>query len=324
MQMPQPAVPQNLFSRLQEQISQYEAETGQRVSEGVLQDFLTSNLAAQASVSERQSEFQQSMALEREKMSKESEAARIGGIGSMVSTAGTLGLMASMPMGPTGATAGGKIAGAVKNIFTPSTPATMPGALTPGGEVGPISGAAMPGSFTDIGAAGGAGPAGMGPAATVGLPALGVAAMATGTEMGISALEKGKTITGATEIGTSLMPGPGTVIGYVVGSIAKATGSVICTELVKQGWASTQLLEYDAEYRQKYISDSVYSGYMKWAPIVVKLMQNVPFVSYLVAPFGLGWMKEMAHRLHPEIKGSIVGKLLLRVGIPFCRFLGGI
>ena len=128
----------------------------------------------------------------------------------------------------------------------------------------------------------------------------------------------GSLIAGAMEGGIS---GPvGAVIGGVVGLVTG--GTVICSELHRQGYITSEELELDSLYRIKYIDDETYAGYVSWATKVVELMQKSKIVTQMVRPFGVGWAKEMSHRLEPERKGSLIGKLLLKFGVPICRYIG--
>jgi len=112
----------------------------------------------------------------------------------------------------------------------------------------------------------------------------------------------------------------GAVIGGVVGLVTG--GTVICSELHRQGYITSEELELDSLYRIKYIDDETYAGYLSWAVKVVGLMQKSKIVTQMVRPFGVGWAKEMSYRLEPERKGSLIGKLLLKFGVPICRFIG--
>lgn len=121
----------------------------------------------------------------------------------------------------------------------------------------------------------------------------------------------------------SIVPGVGTVIGGVIGGVIGfiTGGSVICSELHRQGYITAEELELDFLYRVN-IDNETYTGYMSWAPKLVELMQRSGIITQLVRPFGVGWAKEMSHRLEPERKGNLIGKLLLKFGVPICRFIG--
>jgi hypothetical protein len=116
----------------------------------------------------------------------------------------------------------------------------------------------------------------------------------------------------------------GPVGGAVGGTIGKvAGGTVICSELNRQGLLSSRVVALDALYRLQYIDDDTYRGYMFVAPWVVKQMQEKAWVTKLVRPFGVAWALEMASRLKPsEFSGNKLGKLMLKVLVPLSRLLG--
>lgn len=113
----------------------------------------------------------------------------------------------------------------------------------------------------------------------------------------------------------------GAVIGAAAGLIINeaSKSSVICKELNRQGYIPDEILKLDGEFRKEYISDNVYAGYLSWANTVVKWMKKYPTVTTIVKPIGVAWAYEMAHRKDPHIcDGNILGKILLKVGVPIC------
>lgn len=101
------------------------------------------------------------------------------------------------------------------------------------------------------------------------------------------------------------------------------SGTVICSELHRQGYITDEELKLDSSYRIKYIDNNTYIGYLSWATMVVELMQKSKIITRIIKPFGIGWAREMAHRIEPENhKGSFIGKVLLKWGVPICRCIG--
>lgn len=99
-------------------------------------------------------------------------------------------------------------------------------------------------------------------------------------------------------------------------------GTVICTELYRQGFISSKELKYSTSYKKK-VSDATYQGYYWWASKLVKLMKKSELVSKIVRPFGTRWAKEMMHRLKPDkFKSNFTGKILLGIGLPVSKFIG--
>lgn len=100
-------------------------------------------------------------------------------------------------------------------------------------------------------------------------------------------------------------------------------GRVICTELVRQGHMEPWLLELDIKSCEKFIDADTYKGYRAWADWVVDKMKAKPWwVVWIAKPLALAWSYESAHKVDPQVKGSLLGKFLRLVGIPVCRFIG--
>jgi|GEM_PF-5530902 len=109
----------------------------------------------------------------------------------------------------------------------------------------------------------------------------------------------------------------GDTIQSIVEPVKKAT--VVCTELHRQGLIPAEVYEYDALYE---VPEDVYQGYLKIAaPIVAKMKKSKAFTS-AVAMIAIPTATEMASRVNPEIKGTIIGKIVLAVMIPICGFVG--
>ncbi len=113
------------------------------------------------------------------------------------------------------------------------------------------------------------------------------------------------------------------VIKQVEGIVNTVTGgSIICDELCRQGYLPRKIVKLDGEHRRKHIDRATYRGYIAWATPVVALMRRSALVTLVIAPIGRAWAYEMASRMDYHIKGSLLGKLLLKIGVPICRWLG--
>ena len=117
-------------------------------------------------------------------------------------------------------------------------------------------------------------------------------------------------------VGNLILPGIGGVVGGIIGNSA----SVICTELVINGDAPLELLARELEYA-KVVGPTVMRGYHFWAVPYVRLMRRNRAVYAITKPFALGWMHEAAARATGG-KGSLIGKLVLGIGIPLCWTIG--
>ena len=97
-------------------------------------------------------------------------------------------------------------------------------------------------------------------------------------------------------------------------------GKIICTELNRQGLLPNHILLLDREHRRKYIDDRAQAGYIMLATPIVKLMKKSKLFTQLIRPFAKGFAYESASRIDANIKGSCIGKIILQVGVPICRF----
>lgn len=94
--------------------------------------------------------------------------------------------------------------------------------------------------------------------------------------------------------------------------------TVICTELLRQGIVSQELIDLERKYQPNF-SWETYWGYRFWADSIVRMMQKSSLFSRFVAIFGVSFLKEIAHRVEPTEKGSKFGSFILKIGVPFCK-----
>ena len=108
------------------------------------------------------------------------------------------------------------------------------------------------------------------------------------------------------------------------GSNSSDDDSIICCELNRRGYLSDEILAKDAEYRENNISLEAYAGYLVVFGPMVAAMKRHTWFAQAIRPFGVAWAKEMASRVDPSMKGNILGKTLLKLGLPVCEFVGTI
>ena len=110
------------------------------------------------------------------------------------------------------------------------------------------------------------------------------------------------------------------IVGAVVGGVVGwASSTVICTELHRQGYVPKELLDLEKKYQSNFDHET-YWGYRIWADPVVRGMRRSAMLTKIVALFGKAFIEEVAHRVEPERKGSKFGSLILKVGVPLCRW----
>tara|TARA_R110002020_G_scaffold276304_3_gene491677 strand:+ start:1924 stop:3096 length:1173 start_codon:yes stop_codon:yes gene_type:complete len=99
---------------------------------------------------------------------------------------------------------------------------------------------------------------------------------------------------------------------------------VICTELHRQRKLDDATMAADKEYGEMVAEHDPHTmaGYHLWAKPVVRLMQKSKIITWIVALLALPWAREMLLRQTGNGRGSWRGRILMRLGIPLCRFLG--
>ena len=287
------------------------------------------NLAlSREGLTQNESQFQRNLDLQKEQQDDAKKAAMMQTVGNLGTTAATLYAIKGMSAP---AAAGGTATGA--------TGATVAGAGT--------------GGATATGASGASGAAGAGTTATgvssIGGTALTVAPYAVGgylaAKYGGQGVEKmagegsknvvsqfGRTIqqpyegigrpwvdelvkdesTRDTIHDTMNVLDPG---GYVINKVVEATGTVICTELHRQGLMDDETYLKDAEFgRQQDLETMV--GYHSWGIPLAGAMRKSKLTTWMVKPFALAWAENMAGG------NNLLGAFLNKIGIPICRMIG--
>lgn len=107
---------------------------------------------------------------------------------------------------------------------------------------------------------------------------------------------------------------------------AKEGGTIICTELHRQGLMSSAIFEADQSFGDLVWNTdrAVMVGYHFLARPIVRKMQQSRAFSKAVAFFAMPWAQEMAYEMGTMDKGSIFGRFIMRIGFPACRFVGNV
>ena len=94
-------------------------------------------------------------------------------------------------------------------------------------------------------------------------------------------------------------------------------GTVICTELHRQGYFSDETLEKEKAYGLWLIENDpeVYLGYRMWADSVVKVMQKSELFSFVVACVATPWASYVAGNC------NLVGMTINAIGAPMCKLV---
>jgi len=103
--------------------------------------------------------------------------------------------------------------------------------------------------------------------------------------------------------------------------LPKPSGSVICTELYRQGRLPRHIFEADQAYGQS-VDPVLHAGYVSWASRVVVAMRKWPRATQVVEIFAVPWAQHMAHREGVLHEDSALGRYLMNVGGPICYWVG--
>ena len=104
-------------------------------------------------------------------------------------------------------------------------------------------------------------------------------------------------------------------------SDAMAGDKVICTQTMHQGLLCPVILKADEAYGRT-LPKEVMRGYHSWGRPVARTMKEFPILTYILAPFSRAWAHEAAFRYNGSGESNLLGRFLLKIGIPFCKFLG--
>lgn len=98
--------------------------------------------------------------------------------------------------------------------------------------------------------------------------------------------------------------------------------TVICTVLHDFGMMDDDLYEADCKFGEM-VSEQVMAGYHRFGIPIAKVMRKSFVLTALVEPFVLSWAKTMKAKVEgrPENE-TLLGRIMLRLGVPFCRWLG--
>lgn len=148
------------------------------------------------------------------------------------------------------------------------------------------------------------------------------------SDQGLAALAGGENAAGGTKSTTKGLLAQD-LIAKVVGELANVTatetkvdtstgkkGTVICTELVRQGLLSEDLYVGGFDHFSS-LSNQTVRGYQIWARRVVPLMRSYPWLAKLIAPIGVGRYEYIV--LH---KLTFWGPITVFLGQPICYLIG--
>ena len=98
-------------------------------------------------------------------------------------------------------------------------------------------------------------------------------------------------------------------------------GTVICTELHRQGLMTDEIYQADVRYGDR-LSEEIKIGYYIWAVPLAGLMARSKVVTAIIMRPAMSWARQMAYKEGIVSKPNIVGTLIEKIGVPICRFIG--
>lgn len=115
----------------------------------------------------------------------------------------------------------------------------------------------------------------------------------------------------------------GAIIGGILGVFTGGGGSVICSELYKQGYITKDMLELEYQFKEKYIGHFTYQGYRSFADPIVTGMGKSRLFTKLVASIAVPWAYEMASMIDPDrYNSNKFGRFVMKYGIMLCSWKG--
>ena len=95
-------------------------------------------------------------------------------------------------------------------------------------------------------------------------------------------------------------------------------GTVICTELHRQGLLTNEQYGKDAHFgwALQVADPYAFIGYYAWAQHVVPLMQRSLTLTQLISKLALPWARQISG------EKNLIGSIVLNLGLPVCRLIG--
>lgn len=106
-------------------------------------------------------------------------------------------------------------------------------------------------------------------------------------------------------------------------------GKIICTKLYHLGKMPQEIFEADQAFGEILVrmQPQTYAGYVVWAKHVVRWMSREDFIGKAVVEItnaiATPWSVAMAEEMGVNVKSSWFGRFLMKRGLQFCSFVGG-
>lgn len=126
------------------------------------------------------------------------------------------------------------------------------------------------------------------------------------------------------DVAKTILEGLGYAVDFIDDLFESIFGTVICTELYRQGYLSDELYAADVEFGrwiEKHLPQ-VLKGYQFLAAPIVSQMQQSKSFTNSVWFFAKPWSEEMAYMTGVSDRENFGGALIMVVGIPLCFIVG--
>lgn len=148
--------------------------------------------------------------------------------------------------------------------------------------------------------------------------------------LGVGAAYLGGKVLEATE-GVKEIPQEVAEVGGFVADVIEAPfkavaaviggGSVLCTELCRQGLLPDEIYEADSEYGRQ-VDLITIRGYHSWGIPLARAMRKSKIVTYMTKPLINMWAYHMAFKMGVVEKDNLGGIILEAIGLPLCKWIG--
>lgn len=148
----------------------------------------------------------------------------------------------------------------------------------------------------------------------------GVAGTASGTNAGGNS--SGNAPAGSPAAGDPAGTGLADAAAAAAGAgVGVGDSSVICTVLRDRGLMSDALWLADGAFGAE-LDPAILAGYHVWARPFSRFLRRHDWALRLIAPLALAWARHMAHQRGVDVPDSRIGRVIMVLGLPICRWLG--
>jgi hypothetical protein len=117
-------------------------------------------------------------------------------------------------------------------------------------------------------------------------------------------------------------PNSGIITNTLTFTASDETGTWLCGVACDFGYISVEDYRTDAAWSAQHVDAATYAGYSLWAAPLAAWFRQHPFCFWPVGFFVCAWTREVCYRSGTKKSGSVIGKLVMKIGRPVCRLIG--